>query len=553
MKSVIFSTTIVGPTTQQNIPNVCSHTFDSYLESPVAESIFITPTTNDEILTLILSLKISAAGSDGISPKVVKHVAPYICDPLTFVFNLSLEEGTVPEALKAARVVPVFKNGDRKDVSNYRPISVLPCFSKILEKLMFTRLHKFLIDHRCIYDYQFGFLPGRSTSHALIHFCDIVNNAFEENHYVSGTFLDLSKAFDTLDHTILLSKLKYYGIRGRALSWFRSYLSKRHQFVTINNVNSNPKPIPCGVPQGSILGPLLFIIYVNDLYKASNRLHIISYADDTNLFFSSPDLDMLVETVQNEFVNVRNWFCVNRLSLNVKKTNSVIFRSPSKPFPANLDHIKLCGVKVRLSSNSKFLGVVIDQHFSWKDHILYISKKVSKGVGILSRLRHLLPRHILLMLYNTLILPYLSYCNVVWGGALPTRIQPLFILQKRCIRIIFNKHRLHHTTPLFAKLKTLSIYNLNRYCTSMFMFSWVHGICPIIFNRYYHFCSEIHPYRTRFSSNISVPFFRLKSSQLSIRYIGVKVWNSLPDYIRKCMQSNTFKRKLKEYLIYAQQ
>ena len=190
---------------------------------------------------------------------------------------------------------------------------------------MFDRLFKYLLKHNILYRYQFGFIPGRSTTHALLHFTDMLTNAFEKRHFVSGTFLDLSKAFDTLHHNILFSKLDHYGVRGNALHWFKSYLSNRQQFVSISNVNSQYCDISCGVPQGSILGPLLFIIYVNDLYRATDKLHIISYADDTNIFYSNPDLCHLFDVVQEEFTKVYRWFCVNKLSLNVKKTTSVLF------------------------------------------------------------------------------------------------------------------------------------------------------------------------------------------------------------------------------------
>ena len=237
----------VGPATQAKIPPSRS-SYKSYLPNRVVDSLFINPTTHEEVLNIIFSLKNSAPGFDGIPIIVVKHVAYSLCTPLTHLFNLSLEKGIVPSSLKIARVVPVYKSGDKDSVKNYRPISILPCLSKVLEKLMFTRLYSFLVKHNLLYDYQFGFLPGRSTSQAILHFVNQVTEAFEKNQYVSGIFLDLSKAFDTLDHNILLNKLEHYGVRGIPLDWFKSYMNNRYQFVGINNVNSSRKSITCGVP-----------------------------------------------------------------------------------------------------------------------------------------------------------------------------------------------------------------------------------------------------------------------------------------------------------------
>ncbi|KAJ8027459.1 hypothetical protein HOLleu_32608 [Holothuria leucospilota] len=177
--------------------------------------------------------------------------------------------------------------------------------------------------------------------------------------------------------------------------------------------------------------------------------------------------------------------------------------------------------------------------------LIMSGNKVSKGVGILTRLRHLLPKHVLLTLYNTLILPYLSYCNVVWGSTFPTRIQPLFVLQKRCMRLITNKHRLYHSNPLFVKLRTLSIYNLNRYYTNIFMYNWLHDNCPLIFKDYFHFRADYHSHDTRYSRDLSTPLCRLHSSHCNVRYLGVKLWNSLPEDVKDSRSIYTFKRKLK--------
>lgn len=287
--------------------------------------------SENELFKAIDSLQSNKSpGFDDVNSNVVKQSKNAIKIPLMHIFNLSLLQGYFPGKLKIARVLPVYKTGEMTNVSNYRPISVLPCFSKILERIMYNRFYSFLTANNILYDNQFGFQAGHSTDHAIVKLVNEISKAFDENKYMLGIFIDLSKAFDTVDHKILLEKLKNYGINNSNIRWFERYLSNRKQYISFDGGSASYKTIICGIPQGSILGPLLFLIYVNDLNKASNILHSILFADDTNLFYAHKDIKTLFRTVNNELSKLAEWFKANRLSLNISKTKYTLFHRQNK-------------------------------------------------------------------------------------------------------------------------------------------------------------------------------------------------------------------------------
>ena len=274
----------------------------------------------NELKDAFFSLKINkSTGYDDISFNVVKKCFGVLHKPLLHIFNLSLQTGIFPDKLKIARVTPLFKGGENYELGNYRPISVLPCFSKILEKIMYNRLYKYLTDNSILYKKQFGFQEGHSTEHAIVQLVDQIRNSFESKQYTLGVFVDLSKAFDTVNHKIWISKLENYEIRGKKLLWFVSYLTNRAQFIKYINANTGFQKIVCCVLQGWVLGPLLFLIYVNDLKDTSKGLDCIMFADDTIFFYAQRNVMGLFHTVNSKFEKISLWFKANKLSINIKK------------------------------------------------------------------------------------------------------------------------------------------------------------------------------------------------------------------------------------------
>ena len=395
----------IGPTLASNIPSD-NRDPTIYMKNQVFNCMVLEPVLEEELQNVVMSMKDSSAGWDSISMHIVKNAFNTIKKPLGHIINISFSTGIFPLELKIARVLPLYKSGEASHFSNYRPVSVLPAISKVFEKLLYQRLLSFVNTHNILYAFQFGFRALHSPGIALIMLVDKISRALEEGDYVLGLFLDFSKAFDTVNHDILFKKLQYYGIQGTTLDLFKSYLSNRYQYVEYNGAASRKANIVCGVPQGSILGPLLFLIYINDLAHASSEIFSILFADDSNLFLSGKNPNELIQKMNTEIKHVFDWLQLNKLSINLKKTHYMIFRKRRQKVLVTQD-LKINDVIINQVDNTKFLGVVIDPYLNFNDHIKYIKGKISRGLGILYRGRKFFNQKTMRTLYNVFIYPYL--------------------------------------------------------------------------------------------------------------------------------------------------
>ena len=341
-------------------------------------SLFLNAITEKELETELGNMKLNASsGYDDVNTKIIKETAKEISKPLTHIFNLSFSTGIIPDNLKISLITPIFKSNEENKFENYRPISFLTCFSKLLEKLMAIRLTKFVDKNNILSKHQYGFRKNRSTEHAIIDFVDKITKSIDQGKFSVGIFLDLSKAFDTINHKILIRKLEHYGIRGIAKKWFENYLCKRKQLAKFNGIKSERMTITTGVPQGSVLGPLLFLLYINDIQYCSELVSVILFADDTNVLYSHSCLKTLNEILQIDMKKITNWLNVNKLSLNTTKTKFILFRSRNKKSKHDLN-ISINEENIKQVKSITFLGIVIDEFLTWRDHIDLISKKIIK-------------------------------------------------------------------------------------------------------------------------------------------------------------------------------
>jgi hypothetical protein len=402
-----------------------------------------------------------STGYDNISANLLKHITNEVSSALALIINQSFITGIFPSKLKIARILPLFKKENEQLLTNYRPISLLPVISKIFERVMFTQLHTYFKTNDLFCKNQYGFLQGLSTELAAMELTDRIIKDMDAGKIPLNIYIDLSKAFDTLDHSILVQKLKFYGVNGSALNLFKSYLKNRKQYVDWDEHNSDFMDISTGVPQGSILGPLLFIIYINDIPNSTEKFHLIMYADDTTMYIPIDNTSLssqeLTTTLNNEMGNISDWFKVNKLALNEKKTKYMLFGMPQREIKSI--NLKIDEKQIEMVKQFNFLGLELDNNMNWSCHINKIATKISKSIGIMNKVKYILPQHILLMLYNTLILPHLNYCLLTWG----TQTTRMFKLQKKAMRILNLSKYNAHTEPIFKMLRILKLEELYKY------------------------------------------------------------------------------------------
>lgn len=537
--------TNIGMKYANDIP-VAKFNHNHYMRNKNKNNMFMAPTDQYEVIKMIDSIKRkNSSGHDKISSAFVKDLKHVLAPPLTILINQSLSSGYVPDLMKLAEVIPIFKAKDKESLNNYRPISLLPTFSKVLEKIVHKRLYSYLLTQSIFYESQYGFRSKHSTNHAVHELVDNVINLMDNKNSTLGIFLDLSKAFDTIDHKILLNKLEWYGVRGMALDWFRSYLSNRKQYVHYAQHKSNICNIPCGVPQGSVLGPLLFIIYTNDLPNCLINSKAILFADDTTIYISSNNMTDLYIKSNYELECLTEWFRSNKLSLNIGKTHYVVFELTPSQIPINMN-IKIDNHIIDKKTCAKFLGMYIDSKLNWHEHIKFIKNKLNSSIFALKRVKHILSSDHLLTLYYTLIYPYLDYGISLWGTTHKTHTNKIKVMQKKSIRIISNAKYNDHTDPIFKDLKLLKLDDIMESKIAKYMYALNKQTLPSPLRDIISINSNIHCHNTRNINNFHIEFRRTSCASVSLRHKGPLVWYHIPKSIQMSYNIKSFAIKLKK-------
>ena len=473
---------------------------------------------------------------------------PCIISPaVVHLFNLSFKTGFIPKNYKSAKVIPIFKAGEQNRFDNYRPISILNAFSKLMEKIVAGQMIKYLNKYKILYEHQYGFRPGRNTSQPLLQ---LINKVYQglnskDYEYTISVFIDLRKAFDTCNISILLKKLEHYGFRGISLKWFSSYLNERTQYVEINGEKSSLKKITHGVPQGSVLGPILFLIYINDL---PNAIEIFSslFADDTIFVNSNKDLKVLEETTNVQLEKAKIWFQSNKLSLNVSKTKYIVFRTNRM---ANLNpefKITIGEREVERIGNDcnqrsfKFVGVHLDENMSWEHHINHVINKISSSNYALNQLKKFVPTNIRKTVYNSLVKPHIEYAIISWGNSKCEGMKRLITKQKQAIRNVANAKFNAHVDPLLGTLKILNVEDTLKCCTAEFVKSIFLNKLPNSFKQIFK------PMNSERVVKLTVQAPKVKCLETFPNVMFPKVWNSLDSNIRLSNSCKTVKTKIKE-------
>ena len=532
-----------------NVPrDDCSNVTQPKLNLPYISHDFV----NDEILHM--STK-KATGLDDISCRILKLARPVIVDSLTFIMNLSLSTGVFPNEWKIAKVVPLHKGGDLKSTNNYRPISILSCASKIIEKAVHKHVYSFLSEFNLINQHQSGFRPFHSTETSLINMVDRWLSNMNSGKMTGVAFVDLRKAFDTVNHEILLKKLYDIGATDGTVKWFRSYLTQRTQKVLFKGSMSTALPVNTGVPQGSILGPLLFIIFINNMCNVIKYGDISMYADDTTLSVKGDNAVDISRKLKLDLEALVIWLRNNKLFLNTDKTKIMLVGTGAK-----LNHVQCDSFSVKIDEcelenvvKYKCLGVLVDNELNWHKHVNNVIQKVFCKIALLRRLKPYLDVDTLNVLYKALVQPHFDYCSVAWYGRFKEDCVKLDVIQKRCARIILSADYYTPSESMFSELGWERLSDRNQYFKALMMFKSLHSLAPQYLTRKFKYVRDNHNCNTRQAAagQLALPPLNhgndIECFKSSFSYSGVKLWNGIDSTVRNSQDIGSFKDMYKRH------
>ena len=522
--------------------------FEDYMTTHVPRSMYLPPTSEIEILAILDGLKNKwSRGNDELSPHFIKKIKFGLARPLSQLINRSFSEGSFPDPMKISKTIAIFKKNDKESMDNYRPIALLSTFSKVFEKAFCKRLLSFLDQNNVLSESQYGFRKKRSTVHAVLEFYLHIINSMLNGDQVLATYVDMSKAFDTVKHEILLKKLSHYGVRGPALSWVRSYLANRSLFVLNDSHRSKSVELkPFGVPQGSVIGPLLFLVYTNDVTACLRNSQTILFADDTTLFTSDQNPRVLLSQMNEDLAILKDWCIANSLKVNVAKCNYMLFNE--KRGAQLVSDVKMHDTKITRVTNFKLLGIFVDEKLKWNHHIDYVNSKISSGLYAMRMTKNHIPRDALQKIYFALVHSHLSYGNAVWGNAGRTLLHKLEIQQKKAIRIVHKAAYNSHTRPFFLQSKILPLCQLTSLQTAQILHHHHNRSLPPQIAACFDHHSVTHTHHLRHRAPFRIPLANSAATHHNILVTAHHVYQTIPQNLLT-ISSASFKYKFKEILL----